>query len=404
MPVDRKSASAAGAQDNNGFKYSDIRRDKKGGSDVMPFLRRNPLGIEITDTHIKLCELNSKSKKSLSVKHAASVELAPGTMNDGRIQNEGQLVQAFRKVLDVYDWSTRHVHFAIPSQSVMVRFLKMPNVSHKALAKLVDFEIKNNMHLPFEDPFYDFVKLETKDTPESKKQPSAAVFQAQWEAAAARESTRSNAFSNDNAEPLSSNTCDVMLTAASKELLQQYIGIFKEMDLKLASIEIKSFSLNRLQQRCLQLPAEDLILLADVNGTNCDLTIVRKGVIQITRNVSVSLLEQPMQQIDTLDRMFADFTSQKGNYEGSFNELAGELERLINFYRYTLNNREAEFRHLIVTGDIPMLDEFMQYLNGRLNMNVSQLDWNGLRISVSMNEWNLSNYAVPLGLCLRGIN
>lgn len=361
----------------------------------MPLLRRHPLGIEITDTHIKLCELSSKSKKNISVKHAASVELAPGTMNDGRVQNEGQLVLAFRKVLDEYDWSTRHVHFAIPSQSVMVRFLKMPNVSHKALTKLVDFEIKNNIHLPFDDPIYDFVKMETQDAPEPKKQTQSAVFQAQWEAAAARESTE---------EPVSTNTCDVMLTAASKELLQQYIGIFKEMDLKLASIEIKSFSLNRLQQRCLQLPPEDLILLADVNGTNCDLTIVRKGVIQITRNVSVSFLEQPMHQIDTLDRMFADFTPQKANYDGSFNDLAGELERLINFYRYTLNNREADFRHLLVTGDIPMLDELMQYLNVRMNMNVSQLNWNGLQISDSMNDWNLSNYAVPLGLCLRGIN
>ncbi|KIL36152.1 hypothetical protein SD71_09335 [Cohnella kolymensis] len=361
----------------------------------MPLLRTNPLGIEITDSHIKLCELNNKSKKNKSIKHAASIELAPGTMNDGRVQNEGQLVQAFRKVLDQYDWSTRQVHFAIPSQSVMVRFLKMPNVKHKALAKLVEFEIKNNIHLPFEDPYYDFVKLEAKHTPEPKKQPSAEVFQAQWEAAAARESA---------AEQVSANTCDIMLTAASKDLLQQYIEIFKEMDLKLASIEIKPFSLNRVQQKCLQLPPDDLILLADINGTNCDLTIVSNGLIRITRNVSVSFLEQPVPQNDTLDRMFADFTPQKGSYDGSFNDLAGELERLMNFYRYTLNNRDAEFRHLIVTGDIPMLDELMRYLNARMNMNVGQLNWNGLQISESMNEWNLSNYAVPLGLCLRGIN
>lgn len=369
---------------------------------MIQLLRRDPLGIEITDTHIKLCELSSKSKNNASVKYYASIELSPGTMNDGRIQDEGKLLQAFRKVMDVHPWSTKRVHFAIPSQTVMVRFLKMPNVSDKAVKKLIDFEIKNNIHLPFDDPFYDFVKLQPQVHPIPKKQSEAAVFQGQWEAAAAKESTVVHAFPNDNTDEIPANTCDVMLIAASMELLEQYTAIFKELGLDIASIEIKSFSLNRLQQNCLQLPPDDLVLLADVNSTNCDLTMIRNGVIQITRNVSVSFLEQPSQHSDALDRMFAGFTPQKNRYDGSFNDLAGELERLINFYRYTLNHREAEFRHLIVTGDIPMLDDLIRYLSDRMNLHTTKLEWDDLQISESMNDWHLSKYAVPLGLCLRG--
>ncbi|MFD0671635.1 type IV pilus biogenesis protein PilM [Cohnella sp. GCM10027633] len=366
----------------------------------MRLLRGNPLGIEITDTHVKLCEARKKGGKT-QVKHYASVELPNGTMNDGRLMDELALAQACREALNLRPWSTGDVRFAIPSQTVMVRFLKMPNVGTKALRKIVDFEIKHNIHLPFDDPFYDFVKLETKESPAPAIKSDAKLFQHQWEAAAAKEPSGSNPFAAPPAdsEDIAVNTCDVMLVAASMESLRQYTRLFEDLGLKLSSIEIKAFSLNRLQQ--LSSPKQELLLLADVGAANCDLTIVQDGVIRITRNVPLSFTAQKEQPADALDRLFADFIPQTVSYDGSFGDLSGEIERLINFYRYTLNHREAVFDRLVVTGDITMMDELIAYLGNRMSLTVATAAAPSIDVAGSRSEWDLPTYAVPLGLCLR---
>lgn len=365
----------------------------------MQLLRGNPLGIEITDTHVKLCELR-KSGKTTQVKHYAMVELPEGAMNDGRIQDELMLARTFRKALEMYPWSTRNVHFAVPSQTVMVRFLKMPNVGEKALRKIVDFELKHNIHLPFDDPFYDFVKLESDAASKSE----AKAFQQQWEAAATKEKTGANPFASPNEGSLDQpeNMCDVMLTAVPMELLQQYVRLFGDLGMQMTSFEIKAFSLNRLQKATKPQAANELSLLVDVGATNCDLTIVQNGFIRITRNVPISFMAEKAQSSDTLDAMFADFLPQTDNYEASFSDLTGEIERLINFYRYTLNHRDADFNKLVMTGDIPMMDELIAYMGRRMSMPVASAAWPELEVSAGWPRWELPVFAVPVGLCLRG--
>lgn len=371
---------------------------------MISLIKRNILGIEITDSSIKLCEVRLGGSRAASLRRFAQIDLPDGAMNDGRIQDEALLQQAFRVILDRHPWPSKRVQFAIPSQTVMVRILKMPNVADKELRKLVDFEMKNNIHLPFDDPYYDFVRLELPAETvggKRKKRKEAAEFQAQWEAAATRETPGGGNPFASVPDPSAGNMCDVMLVAASMELLQQYIRIFDELGLTLAGIEIKAFTLTRLLALSGPIATGDLALLADVNRTNCDLTIVKNGIIQITRNVPVAFAPPQKAQDNALDQLFADFSPQKAGHEASFGDLAGEMERFMNFYRYTLNHRDDEFQRVVLSGDIPMLDELSAFLGNRLTQPVVQSEWPALRVPDQEEGWSLAAYAVPLGLCLR---
>jgi len=370
-----------------------------------------PLGIEITDTHIKICELRAVRGSRYAVKRFAMEALPADVMNDGRIQDEKLLLQTFRKALDKQPWSTSRVQFAIPSQSVMVRFLKLPNVAEKALRRLVDFEIRNNIHLPFEDPFYDYVRVKsiTAASPQQaspyKLSQSEEAFRQQWELAhreAAATAERADK-QPEAAEQHQDELCDVLLIAASRALLDQYTRLFRGLKLEPVGMEIKAFSLKRLVNTCLPYPQRELVMLVDVNSANCDLTIVQGDAIRITRNVPVSFVQQSgaVAADRTVDNLFNDFlpAAASSSYEASFSDLAGELERLMNFYRYTLNHRDAEFSRIVVTGDIPMLDELLRYLQDQLAQRVTVIKWDELQ---APSPWNLSAYAVPLGLSLRG--
>lgn len=360
------------------------------------------LGIEITDTQIKICELKSDGGNA-RVTAAQYAALPEGAMNDGRIQDIAALRQTIQKLLDQRKWKTKHVHFAIPSQSVMVRLLKLPDVSYKEMAHIVHFEMNNNIHLPFDDPHYDFVKLKRKDAPAPKQHRSAAVAQAAYRAEAVAAAERPDAFSGsgDVQPPQPEMLCDVMLIAASLDVINQYTQLFTDLDLRLRSIEIKAFSLHRLLERSMASTGAELVLLADVNTTTCDLTIVQHGIVKLTRNVPVSMIARPA-AAGHADDLFADFMPKAESYDGSFNDLVAEVERFMNFYRYTLNNREHEFERLVLSGDIPMLGELQQFLAGRLALPVTMLP-SDLMQGVSSAEKD-TFYAVPLGLCLRGNN
>lgn len=117
------------------------------------------LGIEISDSTIKMSKLLLRNKTEPLIQMNLTEELPPQVIEEGRIKEPLRLIQTLQTMMERLDSKPRHIHLVFPSQLVMVRFLKLPDIPEKDLAKLVDFEIKHNIHLPFENPLYDFVKM-----------------------------------------------------------------------------------------------------------------------------------------------------------------------------------------------------------------------------------------------------
>lgn len=351
------------------------------------------LGVEFTDHHVKLCEIHTTQKSNRVFNHV-QVPLPDNVINDGRIQDLEQLRLTLQKAIDAKKWGTRRVHFAIPSQTVMVRILKMPDVPYKELRKIVDFEVKHNIHFPFDDPYYDFVKLSDQPNVDAPSKADVIGAEAAKEAAAASELPGES----QEGQPTTEKTCDIMLVAAPLDMLQQYIELFADVELKLQSMEIKAFSLLRLLERMANLADRDTVLLVDVNESNCDLTIVHNGMIQITRNIPASFTQKESAKENDLDQLFAEFVNKDADFENACSELISEIERLMNFYRYTLNNRDQEFKAIWISGDIPLFDKLMAVMSERLVQPIFPMNWN-----VSTRESiNTAAMAVPIGLGLRG--
>ncbi|GGG23473.1 type IV pilus biogenesis protein PilM [Paenibacillus abyssi] len=349
------------------------------------------LGLEITDQHIKMCEVQELPDGSHRVIHFAMRPLPPGTMNDGRIINEGMLHSVIQTLLDDREWSSRSIHFAIPSQNVMIRTVKLPDVKEKELRKLIQFELMHNLHLPFDEPFYDFIKLPKPTAAEEevrKAEPLLETADVEW----------------SNAET-EAQLCEVMLVAAPMELLQTYVRLLESLGLSIRSMEIKAFSLQRLQEKCLPIERGTWLML-DINQTACDVSIVSDGVIKITRNIEVNLIHpgsaaDPLSG-EPLNGLFAEFRSPEQSFETACQDLVSELERLINFYRYTLNNRDQEFDSVIVSGDLPNMDKLISILKSRMAQKIVPLEWHQLPVEGDSSEWNVSAFAAPCGLALRG--
>ncbi len=328
------------------------------------------LGIEISDSSIKICEVQQKGK-AVRVLKFTTRPLEEGIVSDGHVMDYDRLREAMKAALGARKFGTRHAHFAIPSQMVMVRSLKLPDIANKELKKLVQFEMKNNMSMAFDDPYYDFIKLK-KAGRETK--PAAS-----------------------NSE----NLCEVLVVAASTDVLRVYTKLFEEVKLIPSSIEIKSFSLMRMIEWG-KIPSGGINVIVHVNELYSEFTIIENGTFKLTRNIEVSFksIEEPTNPEG--NSLLNSFSSPEQAFQNAAQDLIAELERLMNFYYYNLNKGEGTFQHILLSGDIAELDKLALVMSDGLTPPVSMLEWNGLSIGRNSAAWSLGSYAVPLGLALRG--
>jgi type IV pilus assembly protein PilM len=373
---------------------------------------RSSLGIEISDDSIQMTQVTMRRGKAPMLQTFISEKLHEQVMLEGRIQDPMRLTQALQVMAAKLDSIPKYVHLAFPSQLVMVRFLKLPDINEKDLAKLVDFEIKHNIHLPFENPLFDFIKLNGTETKKRKVKklprlsPNDETKNASFlEAAAAKEGQSGGLFADFEQEESGKDAfqCDVMLVAAPKDIIEQYMEILQAAGLKLSSIEIKALSLYRLLNSTSLIPLQGTYLVVDVNGTASDLSIFRGSELKITRSIPLNFTDKQMASEESPeDTLFAEFMDRDVEFRQTCNDLAHELERLMNFYRYTLNNREHEFDAVVLSGDVERISEILSALAERLSVPIHLF-----QTAIGFGEDPMFNrafpaYAVTLGLALRG--
>ncbi|SDC46858.1 Tfp pilus assembly protein, ATPase PilM [Paenibacillus sp. UNCCL117] len=376
------------------------------------------LGIEFTDSAVKLTELTIKKGAPPCITSCVLEPLPKHAIQDGKIVEPQEVVRTLQTAKARLSKRANRANICLPSQNVMVRFMKFPDIPLKELRQVIDFEIKHTIHLPFEDPVYDFVKLTGHNNQRSPvkllKREAAATKQmtvAGREAAASAEGL----FGSKNHDPFADldkqsqdkpeeELCDVMLVAVPRAMVEEYMALFKQAGIRLGSIEIKAMSLFR----CLQTEREQpqgTFLLIDVNETICDVNVFADSQLKISRNVQVAFGEEPSKepQEDSFSWLSDPADSGDSGFHHACSELAHELERLINFYKYTLNNRNEEFLVLYIAGDVKRLDEIAEYLQNRLSLKAAKLivqaDWDRPLRSIKLAP---EAFAASIGLALRG--
>ncbi|WP_020619750.1 type IV pilus biogenesis protein PilM [Paenibacillus daejeonensis] len=345
------------------------------------------LGLEIADEHVRICEVQEK-QGHIRVLNYVSEPLPPGAMHDGRIVDAEALAAALNNVAKSVKWSNRSVHLALPSQSVMIRMIRMPDVPEKEMRKLIQFELEHKLHLPFEEPSFDFV-IQPLRQPAEEEAPIGT--DTSWLAG------------GEEQEAVAAQLRDVMLLAAPMELLHTYSQLIEGAGLRPVSMEVKAFSLLRLTQHA-RMEQSGVWLLVDVKQENCDLSIVDQGIIKVTRNIEIRFghPETAATAAEAEDDPFSAWTSPEQTFQNAAQELISELERLINFYRYSLHHREEQFHAVVVTGDIGDMERLTDVLTQGMTQQVIRLAWSSLEAAERAEMWDISRYAVPLGLALRG--
>ncbi|MBH5318226.1 pilus assembly protein PilM [Paenibacillus sp. GSMTC-2017] len=336
------------------------------------------IGIELTEKEVKACELLTDGKGSNNVVRYASCPIKEGTISDGRLVDSQELGSTIDKLLKENKFLTNHIHFSIPSPNVMVRTLKLPDLSHVELKKLVHFEMKNNLRLAFEDPYYDFVKLP---------------------------GTISKAVEEPNKENENENLSEVLVVAASTTILREYADMFENIKLKPISFEIKPFSLLRLLTQSYGEQLPNCFLIVYVSQLSSEVTIVDNGGIRLARTVEVPFQLMLSNEVKQGNDWLDNYIEPKQLFTNAAQDLIEEIDRLMNFYYYSLGKSEQTFQNIMLCGDLPKvsMDHLANMMQDGLTPQVNKVQWDDLPVDGDKSRWDISAYTVALGLALRGV-
>ena len=306
---------------------------------------------------------------------------------------------------------SKEVHLAIPTQNILIRKItSLPDIGEKELAKLLQFEVGERIHLPFENPIYDFVKVGSilPDSMEEKDEID-------------EETLSLDDLAQGIQKDLEGPKSEILLFATSQSLSQDLADVCDDAGLKPLTAEIRGLALQRLLSYAHPRWLNEIEMIIDASENSVDIHIFKDGYIVFSRMMSiqsndyVSNITTPQSNNDdvllfeedlptysvTQSQIAATLDEVRSfNQDSYVNDVALEIERAQNFFRYSLNERESEFKRIIVTGE--STDEIFEPLKERMGSEeIVRIDYRSILNPDFTNEELLDSCSVAIGLAMR---
>lgn len=284
------------------------------------------IGIEVTDHQLKMAEI-VKNKKQTVLTNFAIEAIPAGVIQNGVIQSKDELHHLLKKIKRQHKLRGR-VNLAINSANILLRPLQMQKLDKKQLHKAIEMEITNNIQLPFQGYTYDYA----------------------WIPEAGADVLREMGMTDQEKE----HKHEMMLLIASKEMLDTYVTVLKKVGLEVVSVDLAPLSLLRILENEREGQINPLFVGVNLYEQFAEVSVFSDGVIRLSRNIMLNpqnyLTETEAEDIATTSINIAAYTA----------DLMREVERILNFYRYTLNHRDQMLHEIVLAGDLPIEAELLE--------------------------------------------
>lgn len=324
------------------------------------FSRKNHIvNIIINDHSIRYLEL--KGAKPPTPYRWGERMLPTGIISNGKIIDHEVLATILEECVSDWKLRNRKVRFLIPESFVIIRKVTIPTeVKDDEIKGYLYLELGSSIHLPFDEPVFDAVIL-SKD--KDKK--------------------------------------EVLIFAAQEENVQEYVGLFSEAKIEPVAAEVSPLAIYRLYYH-LNLASEDEDMLVVQFGLNhVNICIFEKTIPFFMHHL---LLEYDEQQWDKRLKREGKyelvFTGNHSDLSFQLDDSYKEINRLMDFYRYSLHQGKKQVSKILLDGDHPMLGQIKKDLEKRFDVPLETLNYHQ---HVQFERSFPEKYYLALGLALKGV-
>ncbi|MGD6795665.1 type IV pilus biogenesis protein PilM [Metabacillus indicus] len=278
----------------------------------------------IKDDAIRYAEL--KQAEPLMMGMCEERLLPEGLIRGGVIQDFDTLSLILDECVREWGIKGRKVRFTVPDSHVVIRKVSVPgDLIDDEIRGHLYVEIGSSIHLPFDEAVFDYIVTGRTD-----------------------------------------KELHLLLFASSEELVRSYSDLFDSAGLKPDAADISPLCQYRfyLNQKTKGDHTSSVMLIQyDLSGVN--LSIFQQAQPVFMRNIEV---EKNIRESETVGG-----TMTAEDFRLQANEIIKEIDHVLNFYRFSLNQGNDEVSFFILTGDHPLLHEAERLLAERYDYPVDSL-------------------------------
>lgn len=309
----------------------------------LPFLSKNELvvGLDIGSHAIKVCQLK-RTPTGYAIVTIGSTVLPEGAVEDGTLNDPEIVSKAISDLFQNLKIKNKKVGFSISGYSVIVKKVNLAIMEEAQLEEHIMAEAEQYIPFDIEDVYLDFQDLKT----------------------AAKDTDRT----------------DVMLVAAKKEIVDDYLEMLRSLSLVPVIVDVDGFALENTYEYNYQ-KNED-VALVDIGASKMSINIISRGISVVARDIIVGsrqLTEQiqnvfdiEFEEAEALKLGSAQDEDKRDEIEEIFSTTCTqwilEIKKAIDLYHS--NHPDFPLKKLIVSGGGAKVSGLMDFLAQETGLEV----------------------------------
>jgi len=298
-------------------------------------------GVDIGSSAVKVCRLQ-KTGKGYNLVALGSAALPAGSVEDGILQEPEEVGKIIADLFKNLKIKNSKVGISISGYSVIVKKINLEVMEEEELAEYINSEAEQYIPFDIDEVYLDFQDLKT----------------------AGEDGERT----------------DIMLVAAKKEVIDDYLDMLQEQKLKPVLVDVDGFALENIWETIAE--DSDNVALVDIGASKMNINIISGGASVLARDVAVGSDQLTEQIANSLDLEFEEAEKIKlglmpvekdqEKVEEIFNQTCTqwvlEMKKAIDLYM--ANHPDTPLSHLILSGGGSKVNGLISFIKKETGLDV----------------------------------
>lgn len=292
--------------------------------------KNSHVSIEINDYVLRSLVMKGSD---ISQAKVFEVEIPNEIIEESVVKDEMALFEIFKENASRWGGKNQSVRFLVPDSSILLKAIDHPNdVKSDKLREYVEMELGHSIHLPFDNPLID-------------------VF-----------------------DPVEGDG-KAMMVAASSEEVNKYINLFLDINMRPEVADVRALCNLRLLESMGLVREDRTYLLTNWLINELSIAIYSNGNLDFQRFQPIGTdLQQWNAKVSGEHQIEFLFNDDLNNYRMLISDQVLELDKIMNFYRFSLNKGDKGVDEIIIMGDNPYLDLIQSFLQDNFQLPIKLVD------------------------------
>lgn len=331
------------------------------------------IGLDIGSKTFKVASVE-ETKKGHNLKEFGMIDIPSGVIEEGSIKDPEQAADSIRQLFTMFNIKGRNVALSIGGYSVIVKKINVEAMSEDELQETINIEAEQYIPFDISDVNIDFQILgENENNP---------------------------------------NQIDVLLVAAKKEIINDYVNLTQMAGLNPCIIDIDAFSLQNIYELNYETKDENIALI-DIGASKTSLNILKGNSSVFIRDVSlgcgqineriVSLVDCTLDEAEELK--YGDQTDKisEENLTQIISAVSAdwcmEIGRAFDFFYSTYPDQNI--KRIVLSGGGGNIKEFQQLLASETSIEVTTIyPFKNFSIDSKFDSSHLEKIALQAAICM----